>query len=370
MLEQYEAAADEGDGDGGAGLVRLSLAWANAASQTAAACCLCKLNLKGQPLPQPAAAALALAIKQLPVLQVLKLSDPYGLGEQQLAALCPAVAAAPALQQLELQRCGVGVGSRGALGLPAARAIAQMICAPGSQLMSLDLSFSCFSQEADEADAVWSVLASALVCSRQSRAGRRGWQRCLTSKAASANLDALMALGAPSPSNTQQQHVCGGCRLQHLSLAHCAVPSSGAGVLAAALGSNAGLMSLDLAGLKQDIAAAAFREVLRGCSAAAVAAAATAAPQAGCTGEPTAAAAAGLVAAGVGLPGVGLPGVCGCGLRSLNATGEDYAVVDLLSGLRQQVLQRQAALLEEGAQIQCEDQSGNAAADDADAALL
>ncbi|WIA12491.1 hypothetical protein OEZ85_012524 [Tetradesmus obliquus] len=193
MIEQYEAAADEGDGDGGAGLVRLSLAWAAAGSQAAAPCCLRELNLKGQPLPQPAAAALALAIKQLPVLQTLKLSDPFGLGEQQLGVLCLAVAAAPALQQLELQQCSSGAGSRGALGLAAARAIAQIISAPGSHLLSLDLSFSCFSEEAEEADAVWCVLAGALVCSKHARAGRRGWQRCISSKAASASLDALMA---------------------------------------------------------------------------------------------------------------------------------------------------------------------------------
>uniref|UniRef100_A0A383WMK2 Uncharacterized protein n=1 Tax=Tetradesmus obliquus TaxID=3088 RepID=A0A383WMK2_TETOB len=371
MIEQCEAAADEGDGDGGAGLVRLSLAWAAAGSQAAAACCLRELNLKGQPLPQPAAAALALAIKQLPVLQTLKLSDPFGLGEQQLGVLCLAVAAAPALQQLELQQCGSGAGSRGALGLAAARAIAQMISAPGSHLLSLDLSFSCFSEEAEEADAVWSVLAGALVCSKHARAGRRGWQRCISSKAASASLDALMASGALSPSRAQQQqqqqqqqHVCGGCRLQHLSMAHCGVPGSGVEVLAAALSSNAGLVSLDLSGVKQDVAAAAFREVLRGCSAAALAAAA-ATPQAGYADE--AAAALSAAAAGPATAGVVLPSVCGCALRSLKVTGEDYAVVDLLSGLRQQVLQRQAALQEDAEE--CSKGQAQRCAN-ADAALL
>jgi hypothetical protein len=363
IIEQYESSADEGDGDGGAGMVRLSFAWVTAASQAAAAAyCLRELNLKGQPLPQPAAAALALAVRQLPALQALKLSDPFGLGEQQLAVLCPAAAAAPALQQLELQRCGTGLGSRGPLGLNAARSIAGMISAPDSQLTSLDLSFSCFSQEEEESDAIWSVLAGALVSSRQSKAGGRVWQRCLSCRPASArHLDAAVASVALSTAKPQQQHVCGGCRLQQLSLAHCGVPSSGADVLAAALNSNAGVESLDLSGLKQGVAAAAFREVLRVCSSAALAAVAAkpvpGASQAGgtmsdaCTAETAAADAA----TGPATVCVGPPGVCGCALRSLKVTGEGYAVVDLLSGPRQQVLQRQAALQEDAAKL-CREQ--------------
>jgi hypothetical protein len=350
IIEQYESSADEGDGDGGAGIVRLSFAWVTAASQTAAAaaCCLRELNLKGQPLPQPAAGALALAVRQLPVLRVLKLNDPFGLGEQQLAVLCPA-AAAPALQQLELQRCGTGLGSRGPLGLTAARAIAGMVSAPDSQLTSLDLSFSCFSQDEEESDAIWSVLAGAMVCSRQSRAGRRGWQRCLSSRPASVRaLEVSLACTAVSPAQPQQQHTCGGCRLQHLSLAHCGVPGSAANVLAAAVSSNAGVVSLDLSGLKQEVAAAAFREALRACSAAALAAVA-----ATCT-ETTTSTATVVTASATAC--VASPGVYGCALRSLKVTGEDYAVVDLLSGLRQQVLQRQAAL-QEDAEMLCVGQS-------------
>jgi hypothetical protein len=377
IIEQYESSADEGDGDGGAGMVRLSFAWVTAASQTAAAACaLRELNLKGQPLPQPAAAALALAVRQLPALRVLKLSDPFGLGEQQLAVLCPAAAAAPALQQLELQRCGTGLGSRGPLGLAAARAIAGMISAPDSQLTSLDLSFSCFNQDEEESDAIWSVLAGALVCSRQSRAGRRSWQRCLSSRPASVRgLEAALASAAAvSPAKPQQQHTCGGCRLQHLSLAHCGIPGSGADVLAAAVSSNAGVVSLDLSGLMQEVAAAAFREVLQACNAAALAAVAATSLPADANASPsgrtdactTTTKSAATVASASATASVGLPGVCGCVLRSLKVTGEDYAVVDLMSGLRQQVLQRQAALQEDAERL-CRGRQGY---DGGDAALL
>jgi hypothetical protein len=223
-----------------------------------------------------------------------------------------------------------------------------MISASGSQLVGLDLSFSCFSQEAEEVDAMWSVLAGALVCSRQARAARRGWQRCISSKLASASLDATMAAGPLSPTRSQQQqqqqqHVCGGCRLQQLSLAHCGVPGSGVGLLAAALSSNAGLVALDLSGLKQDVAAAALKEVLRDCTAAALAAAAAPATPRACQINSIKAAPSSPSAA------ESAAGVCGphCGLRSVKVTGEDYAVVDLLSSLRQQVLQRQAALEED-----------------------
>jgi hypothetical protein len=124
--------------------------------------------------------------------------------------------------------------------------------------------------------------------------------------------------------------------------------------------SNAGVVSLDLSGLKQEVAAAAFRELLQACSAAALAAVAVTSLPADADASPGGRIAnmtsAAMVATASATASVASPGMRGCVLRSLKVTGEDYAVVDLMSGLRQQVLQRQAALQEDAEKL-CRGQS-------------
>lgn len=338
QVEEYKAAAAEGDGDGGAGLVRLTCAWISASSPNT---CLLELNLTGHALPHPTVVALSQMLRQHLRLRVLKVSDPFGLGEQQLQTLCPAVAAAPALQQLQLLRCGVGLGSRGPLGLDAARAIAGMMSGPGCHLTSLDLSFSCFQQDAEVAGAVWSVLAGAVRCTATGNLALAG---------------AMLPLHPGHLTGCQQQqqqrsqqHSCGGCCLVHLSLAHCRITESGAAILAAALSSNFGLVSLDLSGLKHDVATVVFTDLLQRCNAAATAAQAPAS-QHPPPGKGLMAGMASPLTVGAhtvqGDPRTSAAGVGMCGMSSLKVTGQQYDVVDLLAPMRQQLLLQQSMQLQ------------------------
>jgi hypothetical protein len=131
---------------------------------------LTSLDLSGHLVSPAAAAALAALLSGHAHLQQLRLTDT-GLKNEQLVAICGALPSAPALTSLAL-------GKAGPVGLSGARALSAALQAPSGKLQQLDLSFCTITADADEAAAVWSVLAGGLACWARSRGAKHGAAGC------------------------------------------------------------------------------------------------------------------------------------------------------------------------------------------------